>query len=198
MSNPESSQPAGGKKHQPFVPESMAMTEFTLRAVHPRARHDARPRRRERLPGAAGRPDDRRHLSGGGHQHGGPARFGEDRSSRRTWRGRRARSASRWRRERSSRCRRSSIAGAWPSFRRRRLLEIDRSHDGRSDPRRALRLARPARDGRGPDAPVPRVRRGGRDPQGRAARRRGGEVPLLQHGLRGGSSISSAPRGSLR
>src|SRR2546422_5943166 len=33
MAKPEGSQPAPGRRHQPFVPESMAMTEFTPRAV---------------------------------------------------------------------------------------------------------------------------------------------------------------------
>jgi putative OPT family oligopeptide transporter len=33
MAKPESSQPASGQRHQPFVPTSMEMPEFTLRAV---------------------------------------------------------------------------------------------------------------------------------------------------------------------
>ena len=46
--------------------------------VHPAGRaagpgDDRGPRRGERLPGLARRPDDRGHLSGGGHRHGGAA-----------------------------------------------------------------------------------------------------------------------------
>jgi len=33
MAKPEEAQPGSGRRHQPFVPESMAMTEFTPRAV---------------------------------------------------------------------------------------------------------------------------------------------------------------------
>ncbi|MCI0569037.1 MAG: oligopeptide transporter, OPT family [Acidobacteria bacterium] len=33
MAKPEDSQPGSGRRHQPFVPESMAMTEFTTRAL---------------------------------------------------------------------------------------------------------------------------------------------------------------------
>ena len=33
--NPESKPPAGPPRHQPFVPETVSMTEFTMRAVIP-------------------------------------------------------------------------------------------------------------------------------------------------------------------
>ncbi len=68
----------------------------------------------------------------------------------------------------------------------RGLLEIHRAHAGRQRPRRALRVADPARDGGRSRTAFPGIRGGQRSPQGRTGHRQNRQVSLLQHRLRRG------------
>ena len=69
---------------------------------------------------------------------------------------------------------------------RRCILEVDGTDARRQRSRCAFRIARTACHGRRSHAAVSRVGGRGRDPQGGAAGKPGGQVSLLQHGVRCG------------
>ena len=74
------------------------------------------------------------------------------------------------------------LAKAWPSFRpRRRLLEVDRADHGGQHSGRAFYLAGAARDGGRSRTSLSRVSGRFGNSQGRAARRAGGEISLLEY-----------------